>query len=132
MPKDFNQLNFKEKQIYLDNLRHSSAHVLAEAVIKLFPDAKLTIGPPIEDGFYYDFDVKNAFTPKDLKKIEQEMRRIINQNTDFIEREVTRDEAMLSVKDNPFKIEILESIPENAKITLCSHSDGNFEDLCRG
>ena len=52
MPKDFNQLNFKEKQIYLDNLRHSSAHVLAEAVIKLFPDAKLTIGPPIEDGFY--------------------------------------------------------------------------------
>lgn len=132
MPKDFNQLNFKEKQIYLDNLRHSCAHVLAEAVIKLFPDAKLTIGPPIEDGFYYDFDVKNAFTPKDLKKIEQEMRRIINQNTDFIEREVTRDEAMLSVKDNPFKIEILESIPENAKITLCSHSDGNFEDLCRG
>ena len=132
MPKDFNQLNFKEKQIYLDNLRHSSAHVLAESVIKLFPDAKLTIGPPIEDGFYYDFDVKNAFTPKDLKKIEQEMRRIINQNTDFIEREVTRDEAMLSVKDNPFKIEILESIPENAKITLCSHSDGNFEDLCRG
>ena len=132
MPKDFNQLNFKEKQIYLDNLRHSSAHVLAEAVIKLFPDAKLTIGPPIEDGFYYDFDVKNAFTPKDLKKIEQEIRRIINQNTDFIEREVTRDEAMLSVKDNPFKIEILESIPENAKITLCSHSDGNFEDLCRG
>ena len=132
MPKDFNQLNFKEKQIYLDNLRHSSAHVLAEAVIKLFPDAKLTIGPPIEDGFYYDFDVKNAFTPKDLKKIEQEMRRIINQNTDFIEREVTREEAMLSVKNNPFKIEILESIPENAKITLCSHSDGNFEDLCRG
>ena len=132
MPKDFNQLNFKEKQIYLDNLRHSSAHVLAEAVIKLFPDAKLTIGPPIEDGFYYDFDVKNAFTPKDLKKIEQEMRRIINQNTDFIEREVTREEAMLSVKNNPFKIEILESIPQNAKITLCSHSDGNFEDLCRG
>ena len=132
MPKDFNQLNFKEKQIYLDNLRHSSAHVLAEAVIKLFPDAKLTIGPPIEDGFYYDFDVKNAFTPKDLKKIEQEIRRIINQNTDFIEREVTREEAMLSVKNNPFKIEILESIPENAKITLCSHSDGNFEDLCRG
>jgi len=132
MPKDFNQLNFKEKQIYLDNLRHSSAHVLAEAVIKLFPDAKLTIGPPIEDGFYYDFDIENAFTPKDLKKIEQEMRRIINQNTDFIEREVTREEAMLSVKNNPFKIEILESIPENAKITLCSHSDGNFEDLCRG
>ena len=132
MPKDFNQLNFKEKQIYLDNLRHSSAHVLAEAVIKLFPDAKLTIGPPIEDGFYYDFDIENAFTPKDIKKIEQEMRRIINQNTDFIEREVTREEAMLSVKNNPFKIEILESIPENAKITLCSHSDGNFEDLCRG
>ena len=121
-----------KKQIYLDNLRHSSAHVLAEAVIKLFPDAKLTIGPPIEDGFYYDFVVKNAFTPKDLKKIEQEMRRIINQNTDFIEREVTREEAMLSVKNNPFKIEILESIPQNAKITLCSHSDGNFEDLCRG
>ena len=132
MPKDFNQLNFKEKQIYLDNLRHSSAHVLAEAVIKLFPDAKLTIGPPIEDGFYYDFDIENAFTPKDLKKIEQEIRRIINQNTDFIEREVTREEAMLSVKNNPFKIEILESIPQNAKITLCSHSDGNFEDLCRG
>ena len=132
MSKDFNQLSPKAKQTYLDNLRHSTAHVLAEAVLKLFPEAKLTIGPPIQDGFYYDFDVEKSFTPKDLKIIEKEMRKIINKNTEFIEHEVTRTEAELSVKNNLYKLEILDSIPNSEKITLCSHSDGDFEDLCRG
>jgi threonyl-tRNA synthetase len=117
---------------FRNNMRHSAAHVLAEAVLKLWPNARLTIGPPIEDGFYYDFDVDQPFTPDDLKKIEKEMRRSVAQNTDFVEREVSREEAKETVKDNPYKVEILDGIPEGTRVTFCSHSNGAFEDLCRG
>ena len=122
----------KELEEFRNNMRHSAAHVLAEAVLKLHPEAKLTIGPPIEDGFYYDFDVDEPFTPEDLKAIEKEMRRSINQNTKFVEREVTREEALEQVKGNPYKVEILDGIPEGTRVTFCSHSNGAFEDLCRG
>jgi len=128
----FKDLSPAEQSQYRDNMRHSAAHVLAEAVLTLFPDAQLTIGPPIEDGFYYDFAVENPFTPDDLKKIEKEMQRSIKSNTDFVEREVTRDEALELVKDNQYKVEILQGIPAAEKVTFCSHSDGEFEDLCRG
>jgi len=128
----FKDLSHAEQSQYRDNMRHSAAHVLAEAVLTLFPDAQLTIGPPIEDGFYYDFAVENPFTPDDLKKIEKEMQRSIKSNTDFVEREVTRDEALELVKDNQYKVEILQGIPADEKVTFCSHSDGEFEDLCRG
>ncbi len=128
----FKDLSPAEQSQYRDNMRHSAAHVLAEAVLTLFPDAQLTIGPPIEDGFYYDFAVENPFTPDDLKKIEKEMQRSIKSNTDFVEREVTRDEALELVKDNQYKVEILQGIPADEKVTFCSHSDGEFEDLCRG
>lgn len=125
-------LSEQELVEFRNNMRHSAAHVLAEAVLKIRPEAKLTIGPPIEDGFYYDFDVDEPFTPDDLKAIEKEMRRSINRNTEFVEREVTREEAREQVIDNPYKVEILDGIPEGTRVTFCSHSDGAFEDLCRG
>jgi threonyl-tRNA synthetase len=128
----FKDLSPAEQSQYRDNMRHSAAHVLAEAVLTLFPDAQLTIGPPIEDGFYYDFAVENPFTPDDLKKIEKQMQQSIKSNTDFVEREVTRDEALELVKDNQYKVEILQGIPADEKVTFCSHSNGEFEDLCRG
>lgn len=128
----FKDLSPAEQSQYRDNMRHSAAHVLAEAVLTLFPDAQLTIGPPIEDGFYYDFSVENPFTPDDLKKIEKQMQQSIKSNTDFVEREVTRDEALELVKDNQYKVEILQGIPADEKVTFCSHSNGEFEDLCRG
>jgi threonyl-tRNA synthetase len=128
----FKDLSPAEKQDHRDRLRHSTAHVLAEAVTKLFPEAQLTIGPPIEDGFYYDFAVPEPFTPDDLKKIELEMRDSIRANTEFVERETSRDEALELVKDNEYKVEILQGIPADERVTFCSHSDGAFEDLCRG
>jgi threonyl-tRNA synthetase len=128
----FKDLSTAEQQDHRDRLRHSTAHVLAEAVTKLFPEAQLTIGPPIEDGFYYDFAVPEPFTPDDLKKIEMEMRGSIRANTKFIERETSRDEALELVKDNEYKVEILQGIPVDDRVTFCSHSDGAFEDLCRG
>ena len=128
----FKDLSPAEKQNHRDRLRHSAAHVLAEAVTKLFPEAQLTIGPPIEDGFYYDFAVPEPFTPDDLKKIELEMRDSIRANTEFVERETSRDEALELVKDNEYKVEILQGIPAHERVTFCSHSDGAFEDLCRG
>jgi len=128
----FKDLSPAGQQDHRDRLRHSTAHVLAEAVTKLFPEAQLTIGPPIQDGFYYDFAVSEPFTPEDLKKIELEMRDSIRANTEFVERETSRDEALELVKDNQYKVEILQGIPADERVTFCSHSDGAFEDLCRG
>jgi threonyl-tRNA synthetase len=128
----FKDLSPEEQQDHRERMRHSTAHVLAEAVTKLFPGAQLTIGPPIEDGFYYDFAGTEPFTPDDIKKIELEMRDSIRANTEFVERETSRDEALEIVKDNPYKVEILEGIPADERVTFCSHSDGAFEDLCRG
>jgi threonyl-tRNA synthetase len=127
--KDLSQ---EELQELRNHMRHSAAHVLAEAVLKIRPNAKLTIGPPIEDGFYYDFDVDSPFTPEDLEAIEKEMERSIRANTEFVEREVTREEALKLVKSNPYKVEILQGIPAGTRVTFCSHSNGAFEDLCRG
>ncbi|MDA1278998.1 MAG: threonine--tRNA ligase [Chloroflexi bacterium] len=128
----FSDLSPAEQQEYRERMRHSAAHVLAEAVTKLFPGALLTIGPPIDDGFFYDFAVPEPFTPEDLAKIELEMRESIKANTEFVERETSRDEALELVRDNPYKVEILEGIPADERVTFCSHSDGAFEDLCRG
>ncbi len=128
----FRDLSPEEQAEYRDALRHSAAHVLAEAVLKLFPEAKLTIGPPIRDGFYYDFDVERPFTPKDLDAIEDEMRTSIRANTPFVEREVSRDEARVLVADNRYKQEIIDGIPEDERVTFTSHSGGEFDDLCRG
>lgn len=128
----FRDLSPAEQETRRNAIRHSAAHVLAEAVLKRIPDAKLTIGPPIRDGFYYDFDVPQPFTPDDLAEIEDEMRASIRANTSFVEREVERDAARALVADNPYKLEILDGIPDGERVTFCSHSDGGFEDLCRG
>ena len=117
---------------YRSSLRHSAAHVLAEATLKLFPNTKLTIGPAIENGFYYDFDSEHTFVPEDLKKLEKEMIRSIKRNTKFEEREVSREEAFDIVGDNPYKRELIAELDPNERITIASHSDGAFEDLCRG
>jgi threonyl-tRNA synthetase len=116
----------------LDKLRHSAAHVMADAVKRLWPAAQLTIGPPIETGFYYDFDVDHHFTDEDLGKLEKLMAEIVAADHPFREREITRDEAIayFEQRHEPYKVELARGIPEGERITL--HSHGEFTDLCRG
>ncbi len=120
------------KAEYLYKLRHSAAHVLAQAVKELFPDTKLTIGPPTDDGFYYDFDSPHRFVPEDLEAIEKKMRFNLRTNQKFLGREVSRAEARdyWEKKGEKFKVEIIDDLPADAKITLYQH--GDFTDLCKG
>jgi len=119
----------EKKKIDLDTIRHSCAHIMAAAVKELFPDAKPTIGPSIEHGYYYDFDFR-PFTPEDLKKIEQKMREIIKKKLVFEKKEITKKEALEKFKDNKYKVELIEELPEDETIT--TYKSGDFEDLCRG
>ena len=114
----------------LHEIRHSAAHVMAEAVLKLFPDAKFAIGPSIEEGFYYDFDLPRPLTDEDLPKIEKTMKKIVKSNKPFERREMTRDEAQELFKDQPYKLEIIKELPEDA--TISTYTQGGFTDLCRG
>ena len=116
----------------LEILRHSAAHVMAEAVKALFPGVKVTIGPAIEDGFYYDFDREQPFTPEDLKKIEKKMKELIKKNQPFQRRVVSREEALnqFSTLGEDYKIELINELPENETISL--YQVGDFIDLCRG
>ena len=111
---------------------HTTAHVMAQAVKRLFPDAKLTIGPAIEHGFYYDFDVEKPFSEDDLAKIEDEMRKIIKENLELERFELPRDEAIKLMKENneDYKVEIIEELPEGEVISF--YKQGDFTDLCRG
>ena len=115
-----------------DKIRHSAAHLLAEAVLKIYPDAKLTIGPAISDGFFYDFDIDGTFSQEDLVSIERQMKRSIKRNTKFEGKELSKKEALIIYKDNPYKTEIINSMPKDEVITEYSHSNGNFVDLCKG
>lgn len=112
--------------------RHSTAHLMAQAVKRLFPDVKLGIGPVIEDGFYYDMDLAKTLTPEDLPKIEQEMRRIVKENLPIEREVVSREEAIRLFEeiDDPYKLELIRDLPEDAVITL--YRQGEFFDLCRG
>ena len=114
----------------LDVLRHSTSHVMAEAVLAMFPEAKLAIGPPIEDGFYYDFDLPRSLTPEDLGEIESRMRESIAAHKRFVRREVSREEAGELFADQPYKLELIRDMEEGEVISTYSH-DG-FTDLCRG
>ena len=116
----------------LETLRHSCAHVMADAVKRLFPQAKVTIGPAIDTGFYYDFDVPRPFTDEDLPRIEAEMAKIIESNVKFERLEVSRDEAraMFAAMGETYKVEILDGIPAGSIISL--YRSGDFVDLCRG
>ncbi|MBV8530088.1 MAG: threonine--tRNA ligase [Candidatus Eremiobacteraeota bacterium] len=114
----------------LAELRHTAAHVLAYAVRDLFPEAKPTIGPAIENGFYYDFDRAEAFTPEDLERIEARMQAIVAADYPMTGRVVTRAEAIDAFSGNPYKVELAREIPEDEPITL--YTIGQFTDLCRG
>jgi threonyl-tRNA synthetase len=115
----------------LSRLRHSASHVMADAVRRLRPGAKVTIGPSIETGFYYDFDTE-PFTPDDAARIEAEMAKIVAQDLPFVRRVVSRDEAlkMFEARGETYKVEIIRSIPADQEISLFQH--GDFVDLCRG
>ncbi|HLE56491.1 MAG TPA: threonine--tRNA ligase [Rhodothermia bacterium] len=114
----------------LDVLRHSGAHVLATAVRRLRPDAKIGFGPAIEDGFYYDFEVEEPFTPEDLEAFETEMRKVVQQKLPFVREEVSQGEARKRFSDDPLKIERLSEFTEDEIIS--TYTDGPFIDLCRG
>jgi len=116
----------------LQIIRHSTAHLLAHAVKELFPDAQVTIGPVIDNGFYYDFSYKRAFTPEDLAAIEKKMTEISRENLTVSRQVMTRSEAITFFKkmDENYKAEIITSIPDNEDLTI--YSQGNFSDLCRG
>ncbi|MDE2715815.1 MAG: threonine--tRNA ligase [Chloroflexota bacterium] len=111
-------------------IRHSAAHVMADVVTTMFPEAKLGIGPPTEDGFYYDFLVEEPFSEQDLSRIEKRMRRVVQQNHTFEFHEYPRDVAEEMNASEPLKMEIIDEIPEEEKITTYKH--GKFEDLCAG
>lgn len=115
----------------LQNMRHSAAHLLAAAVLNLYPKTKVTIGPAIENGFYYDFDFAAPISEEDLPKIEKEMKRILPEWKDFSHREVTEKEAKAFFKGNEYKLELINGIVERGeKLTI--YKSGAFEDLCRG
>jgi threonyl-tRNA synthetase len=116
----------------LDVLRHSSAHLMAQAVKRLFPEVQITIGPVIENGFYYDFKHDRAFTPEDLERIEAEMKKIVAEDLTVTREEVPRDDAVRLFRDmgEHYKAEIIASIPADETISL--YRQGEFVDLCRG
>ncbi|MCR4336635.1 MAG: threonine--tRNA ligase [Candidatus Omnitrophica bacterium] len=116
----------------LDKLRHSCSHVMAQAVKELWPDTKVTIGPAIENGFYYDFDKKEPFTDEDLKKIEERMQKIINRNPSFVQSSMDRNEAINLFRDmhEDYKVELIEGLPDQ---TVSIYKTGDeFLDLCKG
>ncbi len=115
----------------LQHTRHTLAHLLAAAVLELFPETKPTIGPAIDNGFYYDFEFKTPITEKDLKDIEKKMRKLLPSWKEIVGKEVSADEAREAFKDNQYKLELIEEIlGKNEKITL--YTAGHFTDLCRG
>src|SRR4030042_3982762 len=121
----------KQDADFIATLRHSAAHVMAQAVQQFSPGAKLTIGPSIEEGFYYDFDYDGTFSPDDFPKIEERMRAIIEKDQPFIREEISKEDAVSFFKKRgePYKVELLEDIADE-QITLYRHDD--FIDLCRG
>ncbi len=130
---------YRESQLY--RIRHSAAHLMAAAVLEMFPEGKVAIGPPIEDGFYYDFDLPRPLTMDDLEKIEARMRELIAEHHDFIYQEIDPDEARKLFADQPYKLELIADILERgtdeygertAQPVLSIYKSGPFVDLCRG
>ncbi|MCS6870124.1 MAG: threonine--tRNA ligase [Anaerolineae bacterium] len=131
---------YEESQLY--RIRHSLAHVMAQAVLEIFPEGRIAIGPPIEDGFYYDFELPRQLTEADLAEIEARMRRIISGNHPFIRREVSAEEARRLFANQPYKLELIDGLErggydENGnKIAeapvISTYRQDTFEDLCRG
>lgn len=114
----------------LQTLRHSASHVMAQAVKRLYPDTKLAIGPAIDTGFYYDFDSEHTFTMEDLERIEAEMKKIAKENLKIERFELPRNEALELMKDEPYKVELINDLPEGETISF--YKQGDFTDLCAG
>ncbi|MFP9127118.1 threonine--tRNA ligase [Niallia sp. BSM11] len=121
-----------EREEALEILRHSTAHLMAQAIKRLHGNVKLGVGPVIEGGFYYDIDLDKSLTPEDLPLIEKEMSKIINENLEIVRKEVSRDDAvkLFTEMDDEYKLELIEAIPANETVTL--YEQGEFIDLCRG
>ncbi len=127
---------------HLYKVRHSTAHIMASAVLERFPNAKIAIGPAIDTGFYYDFDLPRALTPEDLKEIEARMRKLIKEHIPFEKKVITAEEGKQIFHDQPYKLELIEDLekgetdehgnPVEEKPELSIYSSGNFTDLCRG
>ena len=134
--------NGKYEESMLYKIRHSTAHVMAQAVLEKFPTAKIAIGPAIDDGFYYDFDLPRALTPEDLQTLEARMREIIKADERFERRVVSAQEARTIFKDQPYKIELIDGLengnldddgnPVDEKVDISTYTQGIFTDLCRG
>lgn len=121
-----------EREEALEILRHSTAHLMAQAIKRLHGNVKLGVGPVIEGGFYYDIDLEKSLTPEDLPLIEKEMAKIINENLEIVRKEVSRDDAvkLFTEMDDEYKLELIEAIPADETVTL--YEQGEFIDLCRG
>ena len=135
------QERYEDSALY--RIRHSTAHVMAEAMLERFPEAKIAIGPPIEDGFYYDFDLPRAITDADVKWVERRMRKLLSSQRDFVMRELDADEAYAIFQDQPYKLELIDDLVNGRlddngnpiaapadKLTI--FTQGKFTDLCRG
>jgi threonyl-tRNA synthetase len=135
-----NKVRYQDTNLY--RIRHSAAHVMAQAVIEMFPDGKVAIGPPIEDGFYYDFDLPRALTPQDLERLESRMREIINGDYEFEKRVLQADEARKLFAEQPYKLELIDGLeqggfdeygePLEEKPEISIYTQDKFVDLCRG
>ena len=132
--------DYEKSELY--RIRHSASHVMAEAVLEMFPDARVAIGPAIEDGFYYDFDLPRSLTPEDLEVIENRMKELIKSKEDFVYQEISADKAREIFKDQPYKLELIDGLehgnldddgnPTEEKQIISTYSSGKFVDLCRG
>ena len=122
----FNEDDLEGKKAYW----HTTSHIMAQAVKRLFPDVKFAIGPSIDDGFYYDFDVEKPFTDEDKAKIEEEMKKIIKENIEIERFSLPKDEALELMKEQPYKVELIEELPEDEEISF--YKQGDFTDLCAG
>ncbi|MBT3320667.1 MAG: threonine--tRNA ligase [Anaerolineae bacterium] len=134
------QVKYEDSELY--KIRHSAAHVMAQAVMGLFPEGKYTIGPPVKDGFYYDFELPRTLTPQDLKQIQKRMRKTLSRQFEFEKRVLSADEAREIFKDQPYKLELIdgleaggvdeygEKLEGDVEISTYTHDD--FVDLCRG
>jgi threonyl-tRNA synthetase len=133
-------IRYEDTQLY--RIRHSAAHVMAQAVVEMFPEAKYTIGPPIENGFYYDFDLPQPILPEDLEKIEKRMRQIIAGQHKFEKKVISTDDARQVFKDQPYKLELIDGLDKggldeygnllNEKPEISLYQSDKFTDLCRG
>ncbi|KJF28419.1 threonyl-tRNA synthetase [Clostridium aceticum] len=128
---NINILRFEDEE-GKDFLRHTSAHILAQAVKRLYPNTKLAIGPAIDNGFYYDFDSEHKFAPEDLEKIESEMKKIVKEKLDLEKFELSREEALklMEEKNETYKVELIQDLPEDETISF--YKQGEFVDLCAG